>query len=82
MRGQNKFTVELFQEQNGDWRRRVKAVNGKIIDTAGEGNERLSHMLKMTKKLFIEPTNVTIKVIGWDGTVKILTQEDIDNIAI
>ncbi len=43
--------VELFKDRKKEWRWRVRAKNGKLIATAGEGFKRPSGAMKSFFKL-------------------------------
>ena len=49
-----KMRVEVFRDTASDWRWRIKASNGKIVATSGEGYKRKNSCVTMAQKLCAE----------------------------
>jgi uncharacterized protein YegP (UPF0339 family) len=68
MQGTSNFTAYVYQDRAGEWRWRVRSINGEIVAVSGEGYVNRSHAISMVESLFPEMTVVLPEIEG-QGTL-------------
>jgi len=62
--GESKLTIVPFKDNAGEWRWHMKAENGNIVCTGGEGYKNKSDMLDMIRRLQFDFEYSTIEGDG------------------
>ena len=55
---------EIYKDENGDWRWRLVARNGRIIAVSGEGYKRRGHAEDMVHKIRSLALETEIRIVG------------------
>ncbi len=52
------MTFEIYRDQRGEWRWRLRSKNGKKVGDSGEGHKRRGHCKKMVEKIILGPHKI------------------------